>query len=339
MSGTTEPGGPLVQSVRITFVVLYVVTLMLALAWLASGIVVVPADASALVLRFGRIVRQSGPGLALAWPAPVEQTVLLPGPARQLTLQVADVPRAPGLDAVMRLTAAAPRTGLAGSYLTGDGGVVLLDASMVYRITDPAAYYVSQAHVPPALRRAFTAAAVIVVAGHDLDDFLVARPGRMAAGALDALRQEVRDALLAGVNRRLAGLALGVAVTRLDVTASLPPSAKLAFDGVLTASQLAEQGIAAARTEAERIQQQAGRDHDRILAEASAAAAERVSDARAKIATVAALEQQETPATRATLMDRAFRDDAAAVLAKAGRVTTVDPAGGTRVILPGAAPQ
>jgi regulator of protease activity HflC (stomatin/prohibitin superfamily) len=339
MNNGAEPDGPLVQSVRITFVALYVVTLLLAAAWLASGIVVVPADASALVLRFGRVVRQSGPGLALAWPAPVEQTVLLPGPARQLTLQVADVPRAPGLDAAMRLVTPGPRDGAAGSYLTGDGGVVLLDASLIYRISDPAAYYVNQPHVPRALRRAFTAAAVTVVAGHDLDDVLVARPGRMAAGALAALRQEVRESLLAEVNRRLAGLALGVLVTRVDVTAALPPSAKLAFDGVLTAAQLADQGIAAARTEAERTLQQAARDHDRILTEASAAAAERVSTARANVAIVVALEAQATPATRATLMDRAFRDEAAAVLAKAGRVTTVDPAGGARVILPGAALQ
>jgi regulator of protease activity HflC (stomatin/prohibitin superfamily) len=333
-----EPNGPLVQSLRIAFRLLYAGVLLLALGWLASGVVRVPADATAVTVRFGRAVRVQGAGLALAWPPPVEQTVLLPGPDRQLTLALSGVPRAPGIDPVARPATPGPRTGTAGSFLTGDGGVVLLDASLLYRITDPVAYYLSQTHVVPALRRAFAASAVAVVAGHDLDDFLVARPGRGTQATLEVLRAEVRAALLEGINRRLAGLGLGVAATRLDVTAALPPAAKQAFDSVLTAGQMADQGIAAARTEAERTAQQAARDRDRILAQAQADAAERVSDARAKIAAVLAVEQQETPATRAVLMQRAFRDQAAAILARAGTVTTVDPRGGARVILPGSAP-
>jgi regulator of protease activity HflC (stomatin/prohibitin superfamily) len=333
-----EPNGPLVQSLRIALRVLYGVTVLLALGWLASGIVRVPADGTAVTLRFGRIVRVQGAGLALAWPPPVEQTVLLPGPARQLTLAITGAPHPAGLDPVARLVSRGPLLGGAGSLLTGDGGVVLLDASLAYRITDPAAYYLTESHVVPALQRCFAASAVAVAAGHDLDDFLVARPGRLAAGAVAALRAAVHAELLAGVNRRLAGLGLGIEVTRLDVTAALPPVAKQAFDSVLTAGQMADQGIAAARTDAERTAQQAARDRDRILDQAQAAAAERVSDARTKVAAVVALEAQETPATRDALLQRAFRDAAAVLLARAGTVTTVDPRGGARLILPGAPP-
>ena len=194
---------------------------------------------------------------------------------------------------------AATSTGAAGSYLTGDGGVVLLDAELTYRVADPETYFLSEPHVVPALDRAFRAAAVRVAAMAPLDDFLVVDQSRASGRA--AANAALRAALLTAINERVRDMgALGVEVTRLDLTASLPPAAKTAFDSVLTATQMADQALANARTDATRRAQEANRAKDQRLNTARASAAERVSNAQAHGSTVEALAKQMTPETEAT---------------------------------------
>ncbi len=338
--------GPVAQSVAIGFRALVAGTALLGVLWLASGVRQVPADSRAVVFRLGRVDRVRPAGLLLALPAPVETVVLQPGPERQLARAVAGTPRAAGLDDAYTLAAGVPPQGAAGSYLTGDGAVVLLDATLLYRIADPAAYALAAAHVPVALDRLLRAAAVAVAARHPLDDFLVASPGAGALGARaaarDAAREALRDELLAEAGARLhaleaRGAPLGVALDRLDLTAALPPAAKLAFDAVLTATEVAERGAAAARTDAARIRQAADQARDHLLDAARAAAAEHVSAARTDVTAVAALEAAATPASRDALLRQAYLDAAGRVLARAGSVTAVDPRdGGTRLVLPGA---
>lgn len=345
------PNGPLIQSVRIAFRALYLATLLLALGWLGSNIRQVPPDSRAVVLRFGQVDRVQQAGLLLAWPQPIERVELLPAADRQIELRF-DRPAETAVldDLYVKATREAEPPANLGFMLTGDGGVVRLDAALFYRITDPVAYMVAGPHVTPALQRLFVAGTVALAAARELDDFLVARPDRPATAGADpsrgdpaALRAALRGDLVRIVNRRLQdlqqrGAGLGVEVSRIDLTASLPQSAKAAFDGVLTADQLAEQRAAARRTEAVRTLQEAARERDRILTAASAAGAERISDAAAKTAEVAALESRIVPESRAGLLDQIYRDRIAAILRKAGQVTAVDGRGGARLILPGAKP-
>jgi membrane protease subunit HflC len=308
-----------------------------------------PTDSTAVVTRFGRVVDVRGAGLLLAWPAPIDSVIFLPGPDQQLGLSIAPLPRAAGLDSAYTRTQAlrdaaaaasqaagaarsapppnaASLPGAAGNYLTGDGGVVLLDVTLTWRVDDPAAYFLAQNHVEPALDRLFRAAAVHVAAGHALDDFLVVDQNRAAAGRAAATAR-VRDEILAAINDRLRdaaanGASLGIEITRLDLTASLPAAAKLAFDSVLTATQVADQGLAQARTD------------DRLLNVARASAAERVSAARAHTDEVFALASQVKPENRENLLDEVYRDRIAKIVARIGQVTAVDPRGGPRLILP-----
>jgi regulator of protease activity HflC (stomatin/prohibitin superfamily) len=334
--------GPVAQSVRTGLKALYAVALVLAVVWLGSNIRRVPPDSSAVVLRFGRVVRAQGSGLLLALPAPFERVALLPGPSQQITQTVAALPRSPGLDDIYTKAVGAPLQGAAGAYLTGDGNAVLLDASLTWRIVDPAAYLLARDHVGPALDRMFRAAAITVTGRQALDDFLVTAPDRTAGNrmtAVAAIRQQVRDDLLAALNARLEALAvdgspLGVSVARIDLTAWLPPQAKLAFDALLVAEQVADQGIALAQTQALRIRQEAGRESRRVLDTAHAAAAERVSAATNDAAPALALEAEAARPARAGLLLDAYRSRVSTILHAAGQVTVVDPAGSTRLILP-----
>jgi len=346
--GQAELNGPVVQSIGIGFKVLYAAIALLAVAWIASNWRQVPADSQAVVLRFGRIVGVQPAGLAASWPRPVGSVVLVPGPDRLLTVRTASTARSTALEDVFTQANDAGIPEGAGSYLTGDGGVVLLSATITYQVADGAAYLLAQSHVSPALQRVFQAAAVHVAAGRTLDDVLVARPDQTEAdpgraALAETRRQAMRGDLVREMNRRLADLSaqgapLGVTVSRIDLDTALPPAAKVAFDGVLVAVQLAEQGIAGARTEATRIGQAADRERDRLLTAARAAAEERVGDARAKTAPITALQAGMTLAARPAMLDQVYRDQLALLLHKVGRITAVDAAGGAKVILPATPP-
>ncbi len=347
--------GPLAQSVRIGFLALYLAVGLGAAAWGLSNVRQVPPDSRAVVLRFGRVNRVQESGLLLAWPSPVETVRLLPARDRQVALKVAaepsgivseetDVHFEPNDDIIhIRPDKDADN---AAYLLTGDGNVVQLDGTLYYEIVDPAAYYLAESHVEPALHRLYLASAVASAATRPLDDFLVATPDQDAvAGAQDAADLNQRRAALRGqladaINRRIAelrtrGVDLGVTVSRIDLVAVLPPVAKTAFDAVLTASQVADQTAAAARTDAARISQQAQRDRDRVLAEASAAADERIRGATADTAGVAALEARITPQTRDGLLAEEYRQRIAGIMRQAGQVTAIDMRSGQRLLLPG----
>jgi len=362
------PPGPVAQAMGIGFVAVYVVTLLLSLVWAASNIRQIAPDSQAVVLRFGKIVRTQSAGLLLAWPRPFEDVILLPGPSLQLSTPIVPLPATGGIAAASDDPSVQPVPATAAPYLTGDGNVVLLDATLTYHVTDAESYYLAQTHVLPALNRLFEAAAVDVAAGNSLNDFVVSKPAdsdvtsdaaddtgadappddtdtsspadQAAAANTTETRAEVRQELLDAVNARLdqlsaQGASLGVTIDRIDTTAYLPPEAKLAFDAVLTATQAADQNVAAANTEAELRRQGALREQDRLISAAQAGALEAVTNAQVSTATIAALESQENPVNRDDLITRAYRDSVSAVLARVGKTTLVDPASGARLILPG----
>jgi regulator of protease activity HflC (stomatin/prohibitin superfamily) len=335
------PPGPILQSAAIGFRVVYLVTLLLAALWLGSNFRIISAENQAVVMRFGRIVHVQKAGLLLAWPRPFEQVLLLPGPDRQLSRAVAALPPVAGI------APAADNSGdtvppAATPYMTGDGKVVLLDATLIYRITDPAAYVLAQDHVAAAVDRMFRAAAVRVAAGQALNDFLVFQSSGDDTGgqSIEAVRGAVRDRLLASINGRLKALSdqgdgLGIEIDRIDMTAWLPPQAKLAFDAVLTASQKADQNIAAANTNAELRRQGAQREADRLISAAQAAALERTVTATVDTTSIVAIER--TTGAHQGLAEQTYRNSIGAVLGKAGSVIVIDPKGSQRILMNGPA--
>ncbi|RML51467.1 SPFH domain / Band 7 protein, partial [Pseudomonas syringae pv. maculicola] len=221
----------------------------------------------AVVMRFGALERVQNAGLLTAWPQPFEHVVLLPSADRVIERRVETLLRSPAaLKADEIVTLSAPMSdALAGSgfLLTGDAGVVQLDVTVFYKVTDPNAFVLQGDHVLPALDRLVNRSAVALTAARDLDTILVARPELIGADSQAAERRErLRGDLVRGINQRLAelnatGMGIGVEVARVDVQSSLPKAAVNAFNAVLTASQQADQAVANARTEAEKLTQTA----------------------------------------------------------------------------------
>lgn len=355
-----DPATPWAESAAWAFRFLFFLVGVVAVGWMFSGVHRIAADSQAVVFRFGKLVRTQGPGLLLAWPAPIERVVVLPSSARQIEFHLPrldnggpdDASDAQG-DNPGYTTASYEAT--YGAYLsgdprqdtafllTGDSSIVHLQATLFYQISDPVAYVVASEHVAPALQRLFIASAVATIAGRDLDTVLVARPEAAARPAEAAMREQLRHDLMDAVNRRLDDLArqhagLGVQVSRVDVTASIPSGAKAAFDHVLTVTQEVQKDIAQARTQAELKRQATNQERDRIVAEASARADELVNSAKANTASIEALGAQPRDAAHGMLMQRLYNDRAGALFRKIGHVETVDPDGSVHAILPGGTP-
>lgn len=339
MSGDEDGAlqGPLAQSIDIGFRFARLAIAVLALGWATMNVRQVPPDMQAVVTRFGAIDRVQQAGLVVAWPRPFERVLLMPGPAQQMTQRTeANASAVPGLGGGVS-TSDSPRT--AGAYLTGDGGVVLIDATLTFRVVDAGAYALAEPHIAPALRRLAEGAGAAIAAARPLDDFVVARP-EAADPRAEAAREALRAAFAGEVNRRLgaldtSGAGLGIEVTRADVSAFLPAAAKAAFDRVLTAGQTAEQTIAQARTAAEEARQRADQERDRILVEAEAAASEKTAEAHARTAEIESLAASAAPGARPALIERVYRQRIGAILHSAGAVTAVDARGVSRAILPG----
>jgi regulator of protease activity HflC (stomatin/prohibitin superfamily) len=339
-----EPKGAWAQSLQIVFRVVFLGMLLLAALWSLGNIRQIPAQSRAVVLRFGEFDRVRDSGLLMAWPRPIEQVVIIPARDAQITLGSANDPRPPENNYLgLRNDAAARSNG--DFFLTGDGGVVHLDAHIYYQITDPEAFVLSAAHVEPALYRIYEASALALTASRELDDIMVARPERPAEEASLAAgkRQQLHLDLLAAMNRRLADLArrragLGVEIGRIDLSAALRSRAAQAYEDVLTSIQGADQRIAEARTFAERKGQDANQHQDQIIVGAKAAAAERVSQATSQTAEVSALAEEMKTSSREALLTQVFNERIGSILKKAGQVTAVDPHNATRLVLPGGEP-
>ena len=195
--------GPLAQSIDIGFRAARFAIASLALGWATMNVREVPPDMQAVVMRLGAVDRAQQAGLVVARPRPFERVLLMPGPAQQMTQHIeADASAALGLDEVVSKSEA-PKS--AHGYLTGDGGVGLIDTPLTWRVVDAGAYVLAEPHIVPALRRLAEGAATAIAAARPLDDFVVARP-EAADPPAQAAREALRAAYAAEVNRRLAAL-------------------------------------------------------------------------------------------------------------------------------------
>lgn len=339
---------PWLQAGRLAFVALYAATLLVALRWAFSNVRTVDPQNTAVIQRLGALHRVQQAGLLWALPEPLESVLLLPAPETVLEYRVEGLLRSQQARAAEMSSEDDGDTvllddALAGSgyLLTGDAGIVLMDLRLFYQVSEPLAYALQRDHVLPALDRIATGSTLAVSAARDLDTILVARPELVSGGGDSGAaeqRERLRGELVQRINAGLAalesaGAGLGVRVARVDLQSALPPPTVGAFNAVLTASQQAERNVAEARNDAAWNLQQAQQAADRLLSVAQATASERLAKAQSDTLAVQQLAQSVARNADPGLLQRLYRERMAAILAKAGAVTGVDPQDDARLIL------
>ena len=299
------------------------------LAWLASGFTRIDAGAWAVVTRFERIERDEGPGLIFAWPRPIEQVSIAPGPSQQITQDVKILDLFSG---------AAPAKGIdhrrdGGYVLTGDAGVVHMTARVVYTVSDPRRWFPLRERIAPAIERLASAAVIEACARRRLDGVLVARleASETAAsmGSTDQSAQQQRESLrqdvAASIGRGAAQLGLGISISRVDLAVALPSSARAAFANVVASESAAATDIAQARTLSERQLQEARTAADTMRSEAESRAREVISKATVATTVLSTALAEKDPQRRSLLVERIWHERIERLMRTAAMVTAIDP--------------
>lgn len=235
---------------------LVAVVIAAALILMVSVEVVQPGEV-VVVRRLGAVERAPlGPGIHLTWPLGLSRRDRVrTGEVRRLTLgaEAAGAVAAPGMI----------------EALTRDLNVVILEADVQYRVSDPVAYVVCAVDREGVLQRAAEGCFAEVVGGESIDGAL--KEGRAAV----ALRTE------AMLQRLVDQVGLGVEIVGVSVVAVRPPAEVAeAFRGV----QAAESGRAQKRFDANRrvteIRAEARARAIELTARAQAQGEQRVARAR-----------------------------------------------------------
>lgn len=334
----TSPWG---QSYRIAFFGLYAATLLAAVAWLFSSFHQVTPDSQAVVFRFGKPVAVEHSGVLFAWPKPVDNVEIIPGPARILQHDVLPLQRSQQLKLLSGDQYTSDAGAGAGYQLTGDAGVVQLNMQVFYRIDNPLRYVLQRPHVDALIDRLAQRASTLVCAGRDLDTVLVARPETQqddmhAAQERSRLRSDLKQTMEQDL-RKLSGSDNdpGIVIERVDIASALPDEAVDAFNSVLTASQQAEKNIAQAQNEATLRLQKSQQQADRVIQQAEASSSEMHAKAEVATQTISKLAEARASGSEAGLLQRLWRDKISAILSHAGQVLTVAPENRNRLVLSG----
>ena len=205
------------------------IALIVALAfvgWAATSVYKVQPDEQGVVLRFGKWIDTTQPGLHFHWPYPVE-TVLLPKVTQINQIQLGNAAGA---------TPGDPTGGRDRQMLTGDENIVEADCAVFWKIRD-AGEYLFRVDAPEV--------AVKIAAEGALREVIGRTP---IQAAMSDKRQQIADETRALLQQLLDSEKAGIEITQVQLQRVDPPSAVIdAFNDVQRARADQER----ARNEAE----------------------------------------------------------------------------------------
>lgn len=285
---TPDPGGrpstdpaqeSLSQALRFGFNILGGIMVVLLIAYVASGVFQVNPGEQGLIVRFGRLVQNTGddpvfggthvfgPGWHSSWPEPIDEKIRISGASLRLVIESFLFSRKPE-DAGKPLSETVPSArkftpGTHGMMISGDRNLSHGLWTVEYRIEDAEKFVRSvsenPARVEPLLRAVVENAVVRVVAGLPVERIILREADE---GGLDFVPDVQRL-----VNAELERLGAGVVVTKVTAETVEPGVVRQAFLDVTKAQNERESSINEARQKASRtLNESAGRAYPELLA-------------------------------------------------------------------------
>jgi len=233
---------------------LVVLLLIVAGVWLASGIYFVGAFEQGIVLRFGRFVARTPPGINYHLPWPIETAYTL------------DVTRQRQINIGYRTSADNEDTNAAGEelpaeadMLTGDENIIDINFTVFWVVKD-AGDYLFKVEDPDATIKAVAESAMREVVGRSQFESILTQDR-------EAIQIEVKDLM----QKTLDAYGAGVTVTNVNMQKADPPSEVID----------AYRDVQAARADQERMRNEAEAYANKVIPEARGRAARIVQDAEA----------------------------------------------------------
>jgi len=289
------------------------IALIAIIAWLSSGAFVVHPDEQGVVLRFGALTRTTPPGIGYHLPWPIE-TVLTPSVTRENQVNIG-----------YRLAASGEPADVPGESLslTGDENIVDINFTVYWRIEDAGAFLFNVQNPTPqpdATIRAVAESAMREVVGKsEIEPILTANR--------ESIQQDVQQLM----QLILASYGAGVRVTRVQMQKADPPAQVLN----------AYRDVQAARTDQDRMRNEALAYANKAVPEARGGAARIVQQGEGYKQQVIALTQGEAQRFIAILDEykrapgvtrrRIYIDTMSSILAGVDKVI-VDTKGGPGVV-------
>jgi regulator of protease activity HflC (stomatin/prohibitin superfamily) len=294
---------------------------LLLLAWVLSGVVIVPMEARAVYERFGAPLRVLHPGLHVALPWPMGATRRLEfGAVHALRLAGDETQAGPTIGAEDPFPVAADRLweqahpgelALLVASASGAGATrqsfqsVSADLRLLYRIglTDQAAFAATYATSdPPTLLRALS--------GQAIANYFA---GRTLADALGADREAMASALRDTIQQALDRAGAGIDMVAVSIEAIHPPAgAAAAYHAVRAAEIAARASVASEQGRAIVVRAQSLQYATEQRENATAGAAE-IDNAATAAATRFAADRDAAQTGQAFLLERYFADLSAAL--------------------------
>ena len=198
---------------------------LIALGWLSTSLYRVQPDEQGVVLRFGKWVDTTGPGLHVHWPYPID-AALFPKVTKVNQVQLGNLSAAAG----------DPVAGRERQMLTGDENIVEADCAVFWKIRD-AGQFLFKVDAPET--------AVKIAAEGALRDVISRMP---IQSAMSDKRQQIADETRALLQQLLDREQSGIEITQVQLQRVEPPLAVIdAFNDVQRARADQER----ARNEAE----------------------------------------------------------------------------------------
>ena len=300
------------EALRSSFTIVKIAMFALVVLFLGSGFFQVGPQEKAVILRFGNPVGEGdkmllGAGLHWSWPYPIDDVVKIPITEIQtVKSSVGWFAQTPEQEVLSQEPP--PRQTLNpaidGYLVTGDGNIIHAKATLRYRISDPFRYIFNFTSASNLVQNALDNALLSTAAHYKVDDIL----SRDVTGFREAVRRSATELLDAAK--------VGVTVETCDVVPRPPGLLKADFDNVTQAEVKRNGLIYQARTDENKMTNQAAADaasiinlaetESRIMVESLAADADRFNKLLPKFQTnVDLFIQQNLAETMGTFLGNA----------------------------------
>jgi membrane protease subunit HflK len=281
---------------------------VIGLGWVMSGVYVVQPDQQAVVMRFGRYVGDTGPGLNYHLPIPIEHAEKV----SVTNLNRLDIGGSPGADV--------PEESL---MLTGDENIIDLNFSVQWRVADAGKYLFRLSDPDAAVKMVAESAMREVVGKTALQTIMTTARGEVQRQAAE-LMQRILD-----------GYGSGVSVVEVQIRGANPPREVIpAFREVNNATQDAQTAVNEAEAYRNKVINEAKGDAARITQAAEGYRARIVAEADGEASRFVAVEAEYRRAPGVT-RQRLYTETMERVLARSRKTVVDTPKGGTApIVLP-----
>lgn len=246
-------------------VIKIIVAAVVVIILLAGSVYQIGPEEVGVILRFGKFVRTTDPGLHFKYPLGIESLDKVPV-QRQLKMEFGFRTEMPGIRTQYRVT---PETEREAVMLTGDLNVAVVEWIVQYKVNDPYKYLFKIRDVDSTFRYMNEAVVKKIVGDSSVDEVITIGRTRIALEAKEEL-QNLCDLY-----------EIGIEVNQLILQDSNPPEpVKASFNEVNEALQEKERKINEAKADYNKEIPKASGEAEQVIKAAEGYAMERVNNAQ-----------------------------------------------------------